>query len=180
MKEPLLKQLEAQSKQQAQIESDKKQTIKDIEEAKPATSSLAATSVEECYKVKDKPSEELADSLAVVQTLYYDGKPVDQSWKKSKDMLKQINAKDDPKAVAKALNELSSKKRISEKALDDAEDQVDAIKAKNYVPKSNSKGAANFVNWSEHVIYHQKLMNNLDAQDYHINETKQKIKQTKA
>jgi len=180
MSEPLLKQLEAQSKQQAQIESDKKKTMTEIAEAKPSTASLAVSSIEECYKVKDKPSEELADSLAVVQTLYYDGKQVDQSWKKSKDMLKKISAKDDSKAVAKELNELSTKKRISEKALDQAEEQVENIKVKTYSPKTNSNGAANFVNWSEHVIYHQRLLNNLDAQDYYINDTKQNIKKTEA
>lgn len=48
-----------------------------ITEAKPQTSSLDVKSVEECFNVKDKPSEELADSLVVVQTLYYDGQPVD-------------------------------------------------------------------------------------------------------
>ena len=66
MKEALLKQLEAQSKQQAQIEADKKNTMKEIAEAKPDTKTLAVSSIEECYKVKDAPSEELADSLSVV------------------------------------------------------------------------------------------------------------------
>jgi hypothetical protein len=91
-----------------------------------------------------------------------------------------MSAKNDPKAVAKELNDLSSKKRISEEALEEADAQVDAIKAKNYGTKTQSQGAANFVNWSEHVIYHQKLYNNLDAQDYYISETKSKIKQTEA
>jgi hypothetical protein len=68
--------------------------------------------------------------------LYYDGKPVDQSWKKSKDMLTKMSAKNDPKAVAKELNDLSSKKRISEEALEEADAQVDAIKAKNYGTKT--------------------------------------------
>lgn len=51
-------------------------------------------------------------------------------------MLTKMSAKNDPKAVAKELNDLSSKKRISEEALEEADAQVDAIKAKNYGTKT--------------------------------------------
>lgn len=87
-------------------------------------------------------------------------------------MLTKISSKNDVKVITKELNELSSKRKISEEALDAADSQVDTIKSKKYDEKQKSQGAANFVNWSEHVIYHQRLLNNLDAQDYYINETK--------
>ena len=78
-------------------------------------------------------------------------------------MLSKISAKNDPKAVSKELNELSTKKRISEQALDQAESQADFFESKTYAKPSNSKGAANILNWSQHVIAHQRLLNNVDA-----------------
>jgi hypothetical protein len=41
--------------------------------------------------------------------------------------------------------------------------QVEVIKAKQSTQKTSSTGAANLLNWSEHVIYHQKLQNNVDS-----------------
>ena len=118
----LLKQHKKHNQTLAQIQNDKDNIEPMVQDAEDAISCIDIQSINEIKNMKFlSPTQEVVDTLSLVQTIYNNARYEDQSWAKTQEML------DDPELSLQFFNEEIKNQRIQDETIQQTEQQIEEL-----------------------------------------------------